>query len=58
MKMIVYVNFQSAGKVKKNDGDPQNENASTHKEKKPAISMFPVHFLFLNIILLLFNQIS
>lgn len=56
--MIVYVNFQSAGKVQKNDGDPQNENASTHKEKKPAISMFPVHFLFLNIILLLFNQIS
>ena len=28
----------SAGKVQKNDGDPQNENASTHKEKKPAIS--------------------
>lgn len=28
----------SAGKVQKNDGDPQNENASTDKEKKPAIS--------------------
>lgn len=40
------MNFQSAGKVQKNDEDLQNEDAATGKEKKPATSMFRVSKFF------------
>lgn len=31
MTLRIYVNFQSAGKVQKNDEDPHNEDAATDK---------------------------
>jgi hypothetical protein len=34
------VNFQSAGKINKTDGETQNENAVTVKGKKPDSGMF------------------
>jgi hypothetical protein len=34
------VNFQSAGKINKTDGETQNENAAAAKEKKLGSGMF------------------
>lgn len=34
------MNFQSAGKINKTDGESQNENAITVKGKKPDSGMF------------------
>lgn len=38
------MNFQSAGKIKKIDGETQNENAATAKEKKPDSGTFSKFF--------------
>lgn len=34
------MNFQSAGKINKTDGETQNENAAAAKEKKLGSGMF------------------